>query len=75
MLIHLIEPRVEEGKESDFQLPPNCEALVAIGLSFPSLDVSSHRVAYRINLVELRNMLSGDSPSIDDNDEEDDDDE
>ena len=74
LLIHLIEPRVEEGKEADFQLPPNCEALVAIGLSFPSLDVSSHRVAYRINLVELRNMLSGESPSIDDNDDEDDDD-
>lgn len=74
LLIHLIEPRVEEGKEIDFQLPPNCEALVAIGLSFPSLDVSSHRVAYRINLVELRNMLSGDTPSIDDDEEDDDDD-
>lgn len=74
LLIHLIEPRNEEGKESKFQLPPDCDALVAIGLSFPSLDISSHRVAYRINLVELRNMLSGDSSSIDDNDDEEDDD-
>lgn len=74
LLIHLIEPRNEEGKESKFQLPSDCEALVAIGLSFPSLDISSHRVAYRINLVELRNMLSGDSSSIDDNDDEEDDD-
>lgn len=74
LLIHLIEPRDEEGKQSTFQLPPDCDALVAIGLSFPSLDISSHRVAYRINLVELRNMLSGDSSSIDDNDDEEDDD-
>lgn len=74
LLIHLIEPRKEEEKESKFQLPPDCDALVAIGLSFPSLDISSHRVAYRINLVELRNMLSGDSSSIDDNDDEEDDD-
>lgn len=74
LLIHLIEPRNEGGKESKFQLPSDCEALVAIGLSFPSLDISSHRVAYRINLVELRNMLSGDSSSIDDNDDEEDDD-
>ncbi|BBN54401.1 endonuclease [Pseudomonas chlororaphis subsp. aurantiaca] len=73
LLIHLIEPRKEDNKESQYELPSDCEALVAIGLSFPSLDVSSHRVAYRINLVELRNMLSGDNPSIDDNDDEDDD--
>lgn len=75
LLIHLIQPREEDSKPTEYQLPPDCDALVAIGLSFPSLDVSSHRVAYRINLVELRNMLSGDNPSIDDNDEEDDDDE
>lgn len=75
LLIHLIQPREEDSKPIEYQLPPDCDALVAIGLSFPSLDVSSHRVAYRINLVELRNMLSGDNPSIDDNDEEDDDDE
>lgn len=66
LLIHLIEP-----KEGDYKLPPECEALVAIGLSFPSLDVSSQRVAYRINLVELRNILTGDIPSVDDSDEED----
>nr|WP_275941718.1 Z1 domain-containing protein [Pseudomonas lactis] len=74
LLIHLIEPRPEEGKEVSYQLPADSDALVAIGLSFPSLDVSSHRVAYRINLVELRNILSGDSSSIDSNDEEEDDD-
>lgn len=74
LIIHLIEPRPEEGKEVSYQLPADSEALVAIGLSFPSLDVSSHRVAYRINLVELRNILSGDSSSIDSNDEEEDDD-
>lgn len=75
LLIHLIEPREEEEtKESDYQLPPDCDALVAIGLSFPPLDVSSHRVAYRINLVELRNILSGDTPTIDENEDEDNDD-
>ena len=70
LLIHLIEPRVEDGKKAEYQIPSDCDALVAIGLSFPSLDLTSHRVAYRINLVELRNMLSGDNPSIDDNDDE-----
>jgi hypothetical protein len=75
LLIHLIQPREEDNKEIEYKLPSDCDALVAIGLSFPSLDVSSHRVAYRINLVELRNMLSGDSPSIDDEEEDNDDDE
>ena len=74
LLIHLIQPRDDDRKVSGYQLPPDCDALVAIGLSFPALDVTSHRVAYRINLVELRNMLSGDNPSIDDSDEEDEDD-
>lgn len=74
LLIHLIQPRDEDNRASGYQLPPDCDALVAIGLSFPALDVTSHRVAYRINLVELRNILSGDNPSIDDSDEEDEDD-
>ncbi|SFM07483.1 Z1 domain-containing protein [Pseudomonas sp. NFACC46-3] len=74
LLIHLIQPRGESNEESPYTLPSDCDALVAIGLSFPSLNVSSHRVAYRINLVELRNILSGDNPSIDDNDDEDDED-
>ncbi|WP_397451820.1 Z1 domain-containing protein [Pseudomonas sp. NA-150] len=75
LLIHLIQPKQRESSEL-YALPADCDALVAIGLSFPALDVASHRVAYRINLVELRNMLSGEAsgPETDDDDDQDDED-
>lgn len=55
-----------------YTLPRNVQALVAIGLSFPKLADSSVRMTYRINLVELRNLLSADVESVE---EEGDDDE
>lgn len=70
LLIHLIEPSVEANR---YQLPPECDALVAIGLSFPALDGVTQRISYRINLVELRNILSGETSNIDEDDEDDED--
>jgi hypothetical protein len=67
--IHFLLP---ENAVTPYTLPRNVQALVAIGLSFPKLANSSVRMTYRINLVELRNMLSGDVESVEEegNDDE-----
>jgi hypothetical protein len=72
LIIHMIEGRESSsvGGATIYQVPANT-ALVALGLSFPRLAVGSRSVTYRINLVELRNMLR---EEIDNSDEEDDDD-
>ncbi|WP_151445808.1 Z1 domain-containing protein [Lacisediminimonas profundi] len=70
LMLHLLKP-VMGSEATDYVLPQNC-ALVAIGLSFPSLSAASQRVKYRINLVELRNMLATESTNDDDLDEDDD---
>ncbi len=70
LLLHLLKPTVG-NPPSDFPLPGGI-ALVAIGLSFPSLDVASQRVKYRINLVELRNMLASEITYEDDMEDDDD---
>jgi hypothetical protein len=70
LLIHFIEPSISGEK---YLLPPECEALVAIGLSFPALSGATHRISYRINLVELRNILSGQTSGSDATDEDDED--
>ncbi|MCD5985095.1 Z1 domain-containing protein [Pseudomonas sp. CDFA 610] len=72
LLIHLIQEKDTENSAS--VVPQGCETLVAIGLSFPQLDVASHRISYRINLVELRNILSGDASNIQSDDEDDEED-
>lgn len=72
LLLHLLKPT---SAGMDYPLPDGCKALVAVGLSFPSLDVASQRVKYRINLVEFRNMLASEAAIDDDSGEEDVDDE
>ncbi|PBK47820.1 hypothetical protein C6383_28245 [Pseudomonas syringae pv. actinidiae] len=74
LLIHLIQPKTP-GSDLGVVVPEGCNALVAIGLSFPQLNVANQRVAYRINLIELRNILSGDTSSVESEDEDDEDDE
>lgn len=71
LLLHLLKPDDENAAAIGYPFPED-NALVAIGLSFPSLDVASQRVKYRINLVELRNMLANDSVTDDDDEDEDD---
>ncbi len=72
LLLHLLKPvEVKEEGDADYPLPEDC-ALVAVGLSFPSLDLASQRVKYRINLVELRNMLASEVVNDDDCEEDDD---
>lgn len=39
---------------------PQGTALTALGLSFPALSTQSARITYRINLVEIRNLVSSD---------------
>lgn len=67
LLLHLLKP-ISAGK--DYLLPDGCKALVAVGLSFPELDVASQRVKYRINLVEFRNMLASEAEIDDDSEDE-----
>ena len=68
LLLHYLEPH----SEPVITLPEDCK-MVAIGLSFPTLSAESQRVPYRINLVEVRNLLRSEADASDDEDEEDDD--
>lgn len=54
LILHFLEG---SSGEVPFEVPPDTE-LVAIGLSFPLLKKRSERVTYRINIVEIRNMLA-----------------
>ena len=60
----------ERGTERDFRVPEGA-ALTAIGLSFGQLGGKSMRVKYRINLVEIRNLVADEV--LGDDEEEDDD--
>lgn len=53
-------------------LVPQDTALTALGLSFPPLSTASASVTYRINLVEIRNLVSADEaePADDEADDE-----
>lgn len=72
LLLHLINPLDGSATDGNYPLPTDCKALVAVGLSFPSLNAVSQRVKYRINLVELRNMLANEVANDDNIDEDDD---
>jgi hypothetical protein len=68
LLLHFLLPEVKS--EQAFAMPRGTDALVAIGLSFPKLSNTSMRMTYRINLVELRNMLADDADSFEDDGDE-----
>jgi hypothetical protein len=72
LMLHVLKPVEGDGDgEKDYLLPDGC-TLVALGLSFPELELASQSIRYRINLVELRNMLASEVSSDDDLEEEDD---
>lgn len=72
LILHVLKPVEGDGDgEKDYPLPEGC-TLVALGLSFPELELASQSIRYRINLVELRNMLASEVTSDDDLEEEDD---
>lgn len=72
LMLHVLKPVEGDGDgEKDYSLPDGC-ALIALGLSFPELELASQSVRYRINLVELRNMLSSEVASDEDQEEEND---
>ena len=72
LMLHVLKPVEKDGEgEKDYPLPDGC-ALIALGLSFPGLELASQSIRYRINLVELRNMLASEVASDDDQEEEDD---
>ena len=70
LLLHLMKPHKQGGEA--YSLPDDCKALVALGLIFPTLDIASERVKYRINLVELRNLMASEIVNDDDSEEDDD---
>jgi len=71
LLLHFLKP-VMGSPNVDYSLPEACNALVAIGLSFPRLANASQCVTYRINLVELRTLLANETEGDDELEEEDD---
>jgi hypothetical protein len=54
LILHFLEGTVNGEK---YELPDDI-ALTALGLSFPRMGGQSKSVSYRINLVEIRNMLA-----------------
>lgn len=69
LILHFVEGHVKEGP---IMLPDGI-ALVALGLSFPALSGPSERVTYRINLVEIRNLLADENREPEDEDDTDED--
>jgi len=69
LILHFLEGSVtsEDGVATIFPVPEGT-ALVALGLSFPSLSAASRRVSYRINLVEIKNLISDESLGEDEED-------
>jgi hypothetical protein len=68
LLIHAIQAAAISGDKQ----PP--DGLIALGLSFPDFndDGAARRVAYRVNLVELRAMIENEiDEDSDENDEDD----
>lgn len=74
LILHFLEGFVRGGQDgSEISLEtPSDTVLTAIGLSFPTLGTVSQRITYRINLVEIKNLLVDE---ISEGDEEDDEDE
>ncbi|WP_331351778.1 Z1 domain-containing protein [Cellvibrio sp. UBA7671] len=56
LLLYLLEP-YEKGSDQAVPLPERCKFMVAVGLIFPALKNGGENFTYRINLVELRNLL------------------
>jgi hypothetical protein len=69
LMIHFIEQSGNDPVDV-----PSGTAVCALGLSFPRLEKDSEMISYRVNLVELRNMLEMVDTAADlQNDDEDDD--
>ena len=71
LILHFMEGTADG---QPYPVPPHT-ALTALGLSFPKLAEQSERVTYRINLVEIRNLLSEENSEAEEELDEDEDDE
>ena len=71
LMIHFLEETEVAKRKKTFV--PDGAVICALGLSFPRLSGKSEMVTYRVNLVELRNLLEADVISDDDEDEIEDD--
>jgi hypothetical protein len=71
LMLHFLEETEVPKRKKTFV--PDGAVICALGLSFPRLDGKSEMVTYRVNLVELRNLLEADVMSDDDEDELEDD--
>lgn len=69
LMLHFIE----QSGDDAINVPVGV-AICALGLSFPKLEKDSEMVSYRVNLVELRNMLEATdtAASLDEDDNDDD---
>jgi hypothetical protein len=67
LMIHFIRDSDEGGRKVTNEDSEIC----ALGLSFPRLSSDSEMVTYRVNLVEMRNLLEADVLSGDDDSDDD----
>ncbi|MDQ2136620.1 Z1 domain-containing protein [Alcaligenaceae bacterium B3P038] len=65
LIVHFVTPTGAQPESAEIA-PGN---LVAIGLSFPKLGQDTQRVKYRINLVELRNLMAAELSEVESDDE------
>lgn len=70
LMLHFLEETEAPGRNKT-RIPEGA-VLCAIGLSFPRLANDGQLVTYRVNLVELRNMLETEVADDEEEDEEDD---
>jgi hypothetical protein len=69
LILHFLDGTVDG---QPYRVPEKA-ALTALGLSFPKLAGQSERVTYRINLVEIRNLLAEESSEAEEEEADDDD--
>ena len=70
LLLYLLKPENKENNK-DVELPDKCKFMVAVALVFPALKSGGENFTYRINLVELRNLIPNEVENVDDEIDED----
>lgn len=67
LLLYLLKPE-DKDNNNYVELPDKCKFMVAVALVFPALKNGGENFTYRINLVELRNLIPNEIDNVDDED-------
>lgn len=70
LLLYLLAPK-DKDNNNVIDIPDKCKYMVAVALIFPSLKNGGENFTYRINLVELCNLMPNEAENVDDEVDED----